>query len=216
MKVKMPLMSIEARGAIGGLVYNTCRGTNYVKCNTSPTGQGTAKRLAAQALIQTISKVWATIGDTKRQLWAQYAIDHPVTDWTGSPKRLTGMNWFMRCNIALTRQGNVNITSPPVDAAPAAVTGFTLSKDAADLFMDWTTPVAADLNIEVFLVGPKSAGITGKIEMAKYQTAAGANAATPLVCKAAAPAGRYTAFARVMDPTTGLVSTWTSAFFDMT
>lgn len=214
-KLKNPLFSQEARGGIGGLVYNTWRGINYVKTNTSPTGQGTEKRLAAQALVTQISREWAGIGDTARALWAQYAIDHPVTSWTGAPLRLTGQNWFMRCNIQLAMQGNSHITSPPVVNAPDPVTGFTLSQDVADLFVDWTSPVAANLNIVVWLVGPLSQGITPKIERAQYQTGYGANAATPILLKAAAPTGRYTAFARVMDPATGLVSTWVSDFFDI-
>ncbi len=99
-KVKNPLFSQEARGGIAGLVYNTWRGINYVKTNTSPTGQGTALRLAAQALMTAISKLWQTATDANRTAWGQYAIDHPVTDWTGSPKRLTGMNWFMKLKHA--------------------------------------------------------------------------------------------------------------------
>jgi hypothetical protein len=215
-KVKNPLLSMEARGGIGGLVFNTWRGINYVKTNTSPTGQGTELRLAAQAIIIAVSRQWAGIGDVARAAWNQYAIDHPVTDWTGSPKRLTGMNWYVACNVQLTRLGNVNISTPPVVDGPDAPTGIALSKNASDLFIDWDTPVAANLAIIFFLVGPKSAGITGKIEMAKYQVAYGGNAPTPTLCKAAAPIGTYTVFAKVMDPATGLCSSWVSNRFTMT
>lgn len=215
-KVKNPLFSQEARGGIAGLVYNTWRGINTVKTNTSPTGQGTAKRLAAQALVTAISKEWATIGDTARAAWSQYAIDHPVTDWTGSPKRLTGMNWFMSCNIQLAIQGSAHITDPPTDPAPDPPTGIVMTKDLLNLNVDWTTPVAATLNIVFFLAGPLSKGRAAKLEQAQYQITYTASSAAPVVLKTAAPVGRYTVFARVMDPTTGLTSTWVSAFFDMT
>jgi hypothetical protein len=215
-KLKNPLFSQEARGGIGGLVYNTWRGISYVKTNTSPTGQGTPKRLAAQALIFQISKEWKSLSDVARAAWAQYAQDHPITSWTGAPMRITGQNWFMKCNVQLAIQGNAHITSPPVADAPDPAVGVTLSKDAADLFIDWTTPVAANLNLIFFLVGPLSAGVSAKVEKSKYQITYGANAAAPIVLKAAAPVGRYTVFAKVMDPTTGLTSTWTSDFFDMT
>lgn len=215
-KVKNPLLSMEARGGIGGLVYNTWRGINTVKTNTSPTGQGTAKRLAAQAMLSTVSKLWQALTDVNRALWNQYAQDHPVADWTGAPKRLTGQNWFMKCNVQLSLQGNANITAPPVVPAPDPTTGLALSKDVADLFITWTTPVAASLNLICFLTGPNSEGVSARLEQAQFEKAIGANAADPLVLRAAAPIGRWTVFVKVMDSATGLCSTITSAYFDMT
>ena len=214
-KVKNPLFSQEARGGVGGLVYNTWRGINYVKTNTSPTGQGTAKRLAAQARISAISKDWAGLTDTQRANWSQYATDHPVTDWTGSPKRLTGMNWFVACNVANDIQGDAHVTDAPTVAAPDPATGVTLSADTGNLAIAWTAPTDEDLDIVAFLVGPLSAGRTAKLEQAQYEISYDADTTTPATLKAAAPAGRYTVFVKVHDPATGLTSTWTSDEFDM-
>lgn len=216
MKVKMPMMSIEARGRLGGLVFNTNKGRNYVKQNTSPTGQGTAKRLAAQALLTMISRLWKDAGDVNRALWNDYAQAHTYSTWDQLAATMTGQNWFMRCNIQLQRQGNALLTAPPTADAPDCVTGLTLSKDVADLFIDWTAPVDASLNLLVHLTGPNSAGVAGKVEMAQFEKAIGANAAAPLVLRANAPVGRWTAFAKVMDSATGLCSPWVSAYFDMT
>ena len=215
-KLKNPLFSQEARGGLGGLVYNTWRGISYVKTNTSPTGQGTAKRLAAQAILATIAKLWQGISDIQRAAWNQYAIDHPVLDSINGTKRLTGMNWFCSCNVQLALQGAATITEPPAAPAPDAPTGVTMRQNGLDLEISWTTPVAATLNIIFWLVGPISAGVTAKIEQAKYQLTSAADAEAPIVLKAAAPAGRYTVFARAMDPATGLCSQWVSAYLDMT
>lgn len=214
-KVKNPLLSMEARGGIGGLVFNTWRGINYVKTNTSPTGQGTAKRLAAQALLIQVAQQWKTITDVQRTAWGVYAADHPVTDWTGAPKRLTGQNWYMKCNVQLARQGNALIDDPPAVAAPDAATGIALSQDVNDLFIDWTTPVAANMTLICHLVGPHSVGVTGKIEMAQFEKALSANSAAPIVLKATPGTGRYTVFVKVMSSVTGLCSSWVSDFFDL-
>ena len=214
-KLKNPLFSQEARGGMGGLVYNTWRGISYVKTNTSPTGQGTHLRLKAQATLAAVAKLWQGIGDIKRAAWNQYAIDHPVLDSINGTKRLTGMNWFCSCNVQLALQDVATITDPPTDPAPDAPTGVTLSKNAADLEVAWTTPVAATLNIIFWLVGPISAGVTAKIEQAKYQRTSAADDETPIVLKTAAPVGRYTVFAKTMDPATGLCSQWVSACLDM-
>lgn len=215
-KVKNPLFSQEARGGIGGLVYNTWRGISYVKTNTSPTGQGTQKRLAAQARLTTVSKVWQTIGDVSRAAWAQYAIDHPVTSWTGAPLRLTGMNYFVMLNAQLDLMGGTPITTPPAIPIPDATTGLTLLKTGTDLMVDWTLPTTTGKRIICFLTGPHSKGVTAKVEQAQLKTVAIADAVGAVVLFADAPIGRYTCFAKVGDFTNGLTSTWTSKYFDMT
>lgn len=215
-KVKNPLLSAEARGGIGGLVYNTWRGINYVKTNTSPTGQGTQKRLAAQALLTNISRDWQSLTNAQRTAWSQYAIDHPVSDWTGSPKRLTGMNWFTHCNINLARVSGTPVTDPPADPAPDAVTGFAVALATGDITLDWTAPTGAGFSLEIWEVGPISAGRTPKIQQAHFKSTVEAATVTPLTIEAAAAAGRWTFFVRVLDTTQGLVSTWVSGFVDAT
>ena len=213
-KVKNPLMSLEARGGIGGLVYNTWRGINTVKTNTSPTGQGSAGRLAAQALLSTISKKWQNLSDADRAGWNQYAIDHTLPDWTGSPKRITGFNWYVMCATQQQRCGTTPTNPPPSALQPNAITGLVMTKATVDLKIAWTAPVGAGLKIDVWLVGPQSAGRQGRLEMAKPTMLAAATTGTAVTLKAAAVAGRYTAFARMIDTATGLTSPWVSCLFD--
>lgn len=214
-KVKNPLFSQEARGGIGGLVFNTWRGINYVKTNTSPTGQGTALRLAAQALLTTVSKLWQTATDANRIAWGQWALDHPVTDWTGSPKRLTGMNWFMKLNGQLARLTSAAVLTPPTIVAPAVVVGLVLSKVGSDLCAAWTTPVTGSLKLDVWLTGPHSAGLVAKIEKAKFKQFTLPTATQPVIIKAAAAVGRWTVFVRTVSTVDGQSSTWASERFDM-
>lgn len=215
-KVKMPLMSIEARGGLGGLVFNTWRGQNYVKTNTSPTGQGTAARLAAQAKMTAAAKLWATIGDVNRANWNQYAIDHPVTNWTGTPMRLTGMNWFIRCQVNLARIGLAAVLTVPSVAAPNPITGFEVTNPADYIQIEWITPATGNYKMDWWGVGPISKGITPKIQRASwigYQAPtdfAGAIVVTP------SEPGRYTMFGRVIDMSNGLSSTFVSGFADGT
>lgn len=214
-KVKNPLFSQEARGGIGGLVYNTWRGINYVKTNTSPTGQGTALRLAAQALLITTAKLWATATDTNRAAWGQWAVDHPVTDWTGSPKRLTGMNWFVKLNLHLGRLGTAAVLTPPTIAAPASVVGLVLSKVTSNLCAAWTTPITGSVKLEFWVTGPHSVGLLGKLEKAHYKTHLLANASQPAVVVTAPGLGRWTVFVRTVSTVDGQCSSYISSAFDI-
>jgi hypothetical protein len=166
--------------------------------------------------MSTVSKLWALITDGDRAAWNQYAIDHPVPDWTGSPKRLTGMNWFMKCLILLRRVGGADIDIPPAVAAPNSITGLVLSKVGTDLSVAWTAPTGAGLWNDVWVAGPLSTGRAAKLPQAKPTQLLDATAGTVVDLIPAATAGRYTAFARIIDEDTGLASTWVSAYFDMT
>jgi hypothetical protein len=214
-KVKNPLLSMEARGGIGGLVYNTWRGINTVKTNTSPTGQGTPKRLAAQAMLAAISKDWQTLDDAQRAAWGVYASDHPVPDWTGSPKRLTGQNWFMKCNVILAKIVGTPITDPPAAPQPDAMTGFALSQVINALCASWSLPIAATFTIMWFAVGPLSTGVQAKIEQAQFLRADPAQSVQPWELIQTPGAGRWTVFSKVVDEATGLCSPWASAFLDI-
>lgn len=210
-KVKNPLNSAEARGGISGLVYNTWRGISTVKVGTSPTGQGTAKRLLAQARLNNVSKLWQALTDAQRAAWNAYALAHLMPDWTGNNKRLTGFNWFCQCNIQLTRMGLATISAAPVVAPPAAPTGLVLTSTSGTQTLAWTTPATANLMLDVFLTPARSAGEVGKVEMASFATVFLSSATSPATIATGAPAGRYTAFVKAMQVTTGLQSPHASA-----
>jgi len=210
-KVKNPLFSQEARGGIGGLVYNTWRGINYVKTNTSPTGQGSAKRLAAQALLSLVAKLWRGITAGERLAWSAYATAHPVDSWTGPPIRLTGMNWFSKCNALLRLVGQSGVTAAPTIAAPDAPTELTLTYASQSVQASWATTSYASQSLMFSATKPQSAGITGKREQAAFAAYATRDATQPVTILTAPAAGTITAFVKSVDWTTGLPSTEVSA-----
>ncbi len=215
-KVKNPLMSQEARGGIGGFVYNTWRGISYVKTNTSPTGQGTALRLLAQSLMTSVSKLWKGLTDAQRAAWSQFGTDHPVTDWTGSPKRLTGMNWFCKCNILLKKIGQPTVSAAPTIAAPSPPTGLNLTYGTNAVWASWTGPLYSTQSIMFNATPSQSAGIEGKLEQSSYASYCTCSTSNPVAIVSTPPAGRVTVFAKVIDHATGLPSPYISDYIDVT
>jgi hypothetical protein len=108
-----PLGSSEARGRVGGVIYSTWRGRRTVRTFTPPGHEDDPLRQAQKALVQAQGQRWSTISPPDRFAWNHYADTHPVIDWTGSPKRLAGYHWFVRCNSLLVRMNRPTIDSPP-------------------------------------------------------------------------------------------------------
>lgn len=207
-KVLDPLHSAAARGKVGALVFNQTGSINYVKGLTSPANQRTTRQLAIRARLTTSSRAWAALTPAQRASWADYAVLHPLTDWTGKSYTLSGFNYYCMLNTRLTDHGYSAITDPPTDPAPSAPGTVVATGGAGSCGITWTALAGTSLQFEVWMQGPHSEGLTGKIERATYKSKANGEAGTITISSLSA--GFYTFFVRALDETSGLVSSWQS------
>ena len=97
-KVAGPLFSVEARGKLGSLCYNTWRDIHTVKTNSGPATQGTQKQIEVQDVLHELNSEWTLLTPYQRSLWDNYADKLLRPHWTGTPIRRSGFNWFVSCN----------------------------------------------------------------------------------------------------------------------
>lgn len=213
-KVIGPLHSTEARGVIGGLIYNTWRGIRTVKRMTSPAQPRSKTALSIRALTLRFQRAWAALSSANQTGWNDYAAVHPDIDWTGVAKRLTGANWFVRCSVRAYRCANTVLTAPPATAAPNAPDAFAAADGILQSVLTWTAEAGTDKQIDIWQVGPHSLGAQAKLERAKFRS--NQDGETPTYTVTGLFVGRYTFFARVIDEDTGLASTWVSDTADIT
>ena len=205
-KVIGPLNSTEARGVIGGLVYNTWRGIRTVKRMTSPAQPRTQRALKIRALSIRLVRYWQTLSDIVQAQWTAYATNHPMIDWTGVPKRLTGCNWFLGLNARLLDAGFSLVETPPTVAAPDPLAAFAAAGGVAQCILTWTPTEGTNLLANIWFQGPHSAGRSGKLERAHLAEYANGESGT-LTLTNLLP-GTYTFWARVVSEDNGQVSTW--------
>jgi len=213
-KLMNPLLSSEARGRVGGLQVNTWRGIAFAKSNTSPAQPRSSIQLQIRAWTTYLTRKWATLEQSNRNNWNDYARDHPLIDWTGNPKRLTGLNWYVRCGVNLLRQNCALQSNPPTTAAPDAITNFAAANGVLQSVITWTAYPGTDKLVEIWMVGPHTQGRLAKIEQAKYKNVAAGEAATITIT--GLQVGRYTFFGRCLDEDNGLTSVWVSDTADIT
>lgn len=205
-KVIGPLHSAEARGRMSGLIFNTWRGIATVKAFCSPAQPRTKMQLLTRAWTTQIVRAWASLTQDNRDHWNAYAVTHPESDWTGNPKRLTGLNWFVRCNARIFRLGGPQIDDPPAVAAPDPVAGFAAANGVLESILTWTFPDGAANRFWVYAFGPHSQGLDCKIERAAIMLAGTASMGT-ITATNLSP-GRYTFWIVVVNIDTGLASTF--------
>jgi hypothetical protein len=204
-----PLHSTEARGKVGGIVYNTWRGRSTVRTKVTPANQYTPRRLDIRAKTKACTLRWQEITDNQRAAWCWWAAIHPDIDWTGKPKRLTGYNWWVRCNCRLLDIGLDIIDTPPLRSNQWPVATLDTTTDEDQVVVTWSLPAGApdtDLIVDIWLTTRMSPGRKPKIEDAKHYAYVPAEDGT--YTTGSLQAGHYGVYARVIDETTGLASPW--------
>jgi hypothetical protein len=122
----------------------------------------------------------------------------------GSTKRLSGLNWYCRCNIRLLHLGQSIVATAPGVAAPAGVVSFAAANGILQSVITWTDPAVEDLFIVVYAYGPHSPGRLGKKQQSTFRKADFSASATTTVTGLFP--GTYTFFAYMCDLNTGLMS----------
>lgn len=210
-----PLHSSEARGRVGGLVFNTWRGGATCKAKHAPAQPRSSLQLAARAYASQLARMWGTTLDaTDRKTWNDYAVAHQDKDWTGTNVRLSGLNWFIRCSSRLLAMGNTVVHTAPLVAAPDPIVSFQALDGVLLLRMMWQAAAGTDLTADFWLEGPFSNGRLSKIQRAKHNCFHAAQ--TPDFNIAPLGAGHYTVYARIISEVNGLASTWLSDPGDVT
>ena len=205
-KVTGPLHSSEARGRVGGLVYNTHRGVSVVKAKHAPCQPRTSLQLAVRAIAVTLIRAWAAC--VNKAAWNAFAVLHPTVDGMGNSIRATGANWYVALNTRLKRMGIAIVQTAPAAVAPAAIEGFTANLSSGAYSPAWTAPTLAADGVEVWVDGPHSAGRQGSLARAKYLSYWSGDQSG--LGSVAAALGSYTLFARGISLVDGQVSAWVS------
>ena len=195
--------SAETRGKVGGIVYGVWRGFQTIRAKHAPSQPRSFKQLAIRAFAIHLSRAWQL--NAHQADWDTYAQSHTLVDWTNTPKRLTGHNWFVGLNTRLVKLGNAIVATPPYVPAPDAVVGLAAVGTAGSIALTWTPPIVSANKIEVWLDGPHSPGRIPSIVRAKYHdTVVG----TPGTETITVTTGTWSVYARALDLTNGLVSVW--------
>ncbi len=213
-KLVGPLHSAEARGRVGGLIFNTWRGISYVKSFCSPAQPRTKIQLATRAWTVACVRAWQALTQDNRDHWNAYAVTHPESDWTGNPKRITGLNWFVRCTFRILRLAGTQVDDPPAVPAPDPGGTFTAGNGVNESVCTWIFPDGANIRFWIYGFGPHSPGLDCKRERAKIMQA-GTAAMQTITISNLSP-GRYTFWYVNIDVETGLISTYLTDTADIT
>jgi hypothetical protein len=214
--VTWPLSSGEARGRVGDLIYNTRRGTSYVKSYAHYQSGLSDKQQQVQAAARTVTTTWHGLSEVEKPIWDDFARRHPLKSWTGQRKRLSGYNWCMRlnCNLYL-RTGTTN-SLPPDQLDSLIIPALAAVADPLGIIVSWDFPDGApeySWYVEAWLQGPDANPQAPTIKRAQYATHTYLDELGLLIVDP--PPGHYNVFVRTFD-SWGSTMPWTTIPIEVT
>jgi len=207
-KVIGPLHSTEARGRVNSLVYGTWRGIRFVRTYIAPEFGTPDPRAAQKALVAAANAAWMLLSAAQQASWHKYAQTHPRIDWSGVPYRTSGYNAFISCHTICARAGGTPLSIAPSTALPFALSSLSSSQSGNNIRLSWTyptQPTAHTYVVYLFRSGPWSLGKQPDRHWASVKAIEGI--ATSPYDDPLTVSGRYGYWGRVVDATTGEVST---------
>lgn len=205
-KLLDPLRSSEARGKVGGTIYNTCRGIKYAKVFTSPKNPKSPRQLLMRGFLTTCSRAWGGLTGTNRTGWADWAFLRPIPDWTGNSIILSGFNAYVALTTRLLDMGKPAVATAPTAEGPATPAAVVATPGAGQISFALTPYGGTATTVDVWLQGPMNVGRMGSIRHAAHK-AYGPGETSPFVVTAITP-GYYTWWMRALSETDGQASSW--------
>jgi len=172
-KVTQPLSSSEARGAVGGFVYNTWRGISTVRSRVTPKNEFTTARVALQDLMTEIAGAWKNLTQQQRLAWHDFAAQHVECDWTGVDKHLTAWNWWIRIQARRSFYGLPQTNDPPIQQCQIRLSDLATYPSLSYMTITWNVDIVPPPSIhviEVWVTNPLSPGRQATIKDAHFET----------------------------------------------
>lgn len=117
----------DVRNKIGNTVFTKVRFGNMIRVKVSPTQPRTARQVAQRSALTTYARGWDALTATEIAAWNAFAVANPVKDVFGQSIKLTGMQMYVRLNVAISNVGGTAITTPPADLSVTNLTSVTAS-----------------------------------------------------------------------------------------
>lgn len=190
MIVKPSVMFEDMRKSAGGVTASKNKSRLYVKNRISPRNPRTTAQLDVRASLSDHSKEWGGLTQAQRDAWNEAAKSVTGRRELGEAAKISGFNFYVRCNNNLALVGSSKISGPvapvsippfeielitakaPAGQSPAKI-NLQLSDVPSDLIVRATAPFSAgkesnDTGLRIIAVNPENNLETGMDLTAAY------------------------------------------------
>lgn len=167
MKYKSALVT-AASGSVGGLTASHNRGGQYFRSRVVPVNPASSFQQAVRNFMAQLVTQWTSVLTAlQRAGWETYADNTEVSDALGEKRKLTGLNWYVACNVPRLQVGGTRVDAPPAiftlaTLSPVVITSITASTRVLIMTFTntdlWASTAGGFLGI--YQSEPQSPGVT--------------------------------------------------------
>ena len=162
-KIRTSALIADIKGKVGGNIFASNKGGNYVKSYKKPTNKNSSSQQKSRMFFGNISQYWRRITEEQRQSWRSGAPNFPYIDKLGQTKILSGYQLFIKLNKATFQAiDNILLKCPIPQSFPYYKTLYayqnfviravgyvfenywTLNVPTNFIFQVWATPITSD------------------------------------------------------------------------
>jgi len=116
MKIKFGSIVVNGSGKLGGHVYSSNRGGNYVRTLSTPSNPQTPAQQTGRSIFTTLTQGWSSLTQSERDTWNGATGTFEKTDQFGDTRELSGKGLYISLNKEL-----LLIDQAKIDTAPNAL-----------------------------------------------------------------------------------------------
>jgi len=114
MKIKFGSIVVNGSGKLGGHVYSSNRGGNYIRTLATPSNPQTPAQQLGRQVFTTLTQGWSALTQDQRDGWNSAVSQFERTDQFGDVRELSGKGLYISLNKEL-----VLINQPIISVAPS-------------------------------------------------------------------------------------------------
>lgn len=162
MKFKSPLIA-SASGSLAGITASRNKGGQYFRRRAVPTNPNSTYQQAVRGYLNTLSNLWLnTLTAAQRVAWDTYAANVPLLNPLGDPINVTGLNMYVRSNVALLQAAMTRVDDAPTTFNLGDYTNPSFAYDATaseiDVTFDNTDAWANEDDAAMLVYGSRQQG----------------------------------------------------------
>lgn len=156
----MKVLTVPSSGSQAGTTASHNRAGQYTRNRRTPVvGTRTPRQAIVKANMTTASQGWQLLTGTQQAAWESYAQGHPITDALGQSIKLTGAQYYIKCNAALLNVLAPVTPSPPTNGIVVPEAVQVMQVNPANTFLVQRTPGASTDFVAVAVSKQTSNGV---------------------------------------------------------
>src|SRR5690606_20282519 len=112
-KIKSALLTTGS-GSVGGLTLSHNAGGLYLRARRTPVNPSSLQQQAVRNAMAILTSAWGNVlTESQRQGWTTYGQNTPRTGKLGDQIVLSGISWYVACNVPRLQAGMTRVDAPP-------------------------------------------------------------------------------------------------------